>query len=132
VGNRSRDVSRRRRPCRFPRIWAEVPELELVHGVGAASSEECLITGEVLLVIVAHVRAGHVLVLHRGDALTNLLALDACNVGKHAFLAEVALGQVVGRQRSGVVGRQGDEVVEHACIASCPPQSTNRTPAGGS
>ena len=50
-------------------------------------------------------------------ALADLLALDALDVAEHALVAEVLLGQVVGREGRGVVGRQGDEVVEDPRLA---------------
>jgi hypothetical protein len=53
-------------------------------------------------------------VLHAGDALADLLALHVLDVAEHALLAEVLAGEVVGAERRGVVGRQGDEVVEDA------------------
>jgi len=67
---------------------------------------------EVLLVVVADVGASHVLVLHAGDALSDLLALYTCDVTQHARLTKVLLGQVVCRQGRGVVSRQGNQVVE--------------------
>src|SRR3546814_1090087 len=41
-------------------------------------------------------------------------SLDVLDIAQHRFLAEIFLGQIVGRQRRGVIGRQGDEVVEDA------------------
>ncbi len=92
---------------------------ELVHRVVLAASLQGCVPGEVLLVVVAEVTASHVLVLDRCNTLTDLLALHVANVGV-AFprQLEVALGQVVGRQRGSVVRRQGDEVVEDTG-ASC-------------
>ena len=54
---------------------------------------------------------------HAGDALADFLALHAGHVAQHALVAEVFLGQVVGRQGCRVVGRQGDQVVEDAGFA---------------
>jgi hypothetical protein len=72
---------------------------------------------EVLLVVVADVGASHVLVLDAGDTLAQFLTLHAFHVGQHALVGEVALGQVVGGQSRGVVGRQGDQVVEDAGVS---------------
>jgi hypothetical protein len=74
---------------------------------------------EVFFVVVADVRTGHVLVLHASDALTDFFALHASDVTEHALVAEVFLGQIVGRQRGRVVGRQRDQVVEDAGFAGC-------------
>ena len=54
---------------------------------------------------------------HAGDALADFLALHAGHVAQHALVAEVFLGQVIGRQGGRVVGRQGDQVVEDAGFA---------------
>ena len=54
---------------------------------------------------------------HAGDALADFLALHAGNVAQHALVAEVFLGQVVGRQGGRVVGRQGNQVMEDAGFA---------------
>ena len=45
--------------------------------------------------VVAHIGAGHILVLNAGDALTNLLALNACNITEHTCFTEVLFSQVV-------------------------------------
>ena len=50
---------------------------ELVHRVVRAAGLQRGFAGEVFLVVVADVRARHVLVLHAGDALADLLALHA-------------------------------------------------------
>ena len=55
--------------------------------------------------------------LDAGNTLANFLALHASNVRQHAFFAEVSLGQIVGGQRSSVVRRQRDQVVEDAGVA---------------
>src|SRR3546814_15901690 len=47
-------------------------------------------------------------------ALADLGALDVLHIAQHRFLAEIFLRQIVGRQRGGVIGRPGDEVVEDA------------------
>ena len=49
--------------------------------------------------------------------MTDLLTLNAFHVSQHAFFCEVPFGQVVGRQRGGVVGRQGDQVVEDTSLS---------------
>ena len=66
--------------------------------------------------VVANVGAGHILVLHAGDALTDFLPLNTLDVAQHAGLAEIFPGEIVGAERGGVIGRQGDEVVEDACL----------------
>ncbi len=66
--------------------------------------------------VITDVGTGHVLVLHSSDALTDFLTLYTSNVGQHAFVTEVALGQVVGRQSRSVVRRQSDQVVEYTCF----------------
>src|SRR5690606_12363730 len=91
--------------------------VELVHGVVFATGLQSSFASEVLLVVVADVGTSHVLVLDAGDALADFLALHALHVGQHALVGEVALGQVVGRQSGGVVGRQGDQVVEDASLS---------------
>ena len=90
---------------------------ELVHGVVLAGCLEGSLAGEVFLVVVADVGAGHVLVLDAGDTLADFGALDVLDVAEHALVAEVLAGQVVGRQSGRVVGRQGDEMVEDAGLA---------------
>src|SRR6202020_2849018 len=70
--------------------------------------------GEVLLVIVADVGASHVLMLHAGDTLTDLGALDVLHVAEHALFAEIFPRQIVGRERRRVIGRQRDQMVEDA------------------
>src|SRR5690606_25444094 len=67
--------------------------------------------------VVTDVGASHVLVLDAGDALTDLFALHALDVGQHALVGEVPLGQVVGGQRGSVVSRQGDQVVEDTGVS---------------
>ena len=91
--------------------------MELVHGVVFTAGFQSSFACEVLLVVVADVGASHVLVLDAGDALADFLALDVPDVAEHALAAEVFLGQVVGAQRRGVVGRQRDEVVEDPRLA---------------
>src|SRR3990167_3305993 len=110
-----------RTPCS---AWIEIPAkpkqsvlAELVHGVVFAAGFQGCFTSEVLFVSIANVGAGHVLVLNAGDTLTDLLTLNAFHVGQHAFFCEVPFGQVVGGQRSGVVGRQGDQVVEDTSLS---------------
>ena len=66
--------------------------------------------------VVAHIGSGHILVLNAGDALTNLLALNARNITEHACFTEVLFGQVVSRQGSSVVSRKRDEMMENACL----------------
>ncbi len=52
--------------------------------------------GEVLLVVVADIRARHVLVADAGDALTDFLALHAEHIAQHAGLAKILFREVVG------------------------------------
>src|SRR6201995_3644719 len=87
---------------------------ELVHRVVSTTGLERGFAGEIALVVVADVGAGHVLVLHAGDALTDLGALDVLDVAQHALVAEVFPGEIVGRQRNRVIGRQRDQMVEDA------------------
>src|SRR5690606_20089099 len=82
------------------------------HSVVFTTSFQRSFTSKGFFVVVADVGAGHVLVLHGRDALTNFFPLNTGHVRQHAFVAEVACRQVVGGQRSGVVGRQRDQVVE--------------------
>ncbi len=77
---------------------------KLVHGVVFTARFERGVAMEELFVVVADIGACHVLVFDRGDTLANLLALNACDVGQHAFVTEVTLGEVVGRQRCRMVG----------------------------
>src|SRR5579864_5063750 len=90
---------------------------ELVHGVVFTRRFQGRFAAEILLVVVADVRAGHVLVLDAGDALPDFLTLHASHITQHALVAEVFLGQSVGRQCGGVVGRQRNQVVEDTCFA---------------
>src|SRR5882757_6224572 len=91
-----------------------LPLAELVHRVVGAAGLQGRLAGEVFLVIVADVGAGHVLMLGAGDTLTDFLALNILHIAKHALFAEVFLGEVIGRQRCRVVGRQRDQVMEDA------------------
>src|SRR5947209_628940 len=60
---------------------------ELVHRVMGAARLQRGFTGEIFLVIVTDIGAGHVLMLRTGDALTDLLALHILHVAQHALLA---------------------------------------------
>src|SRR6476646_8554947 len=82
---------------------------ELVHRVVGAARLQRGFTGEIFLVFVTDIGAGHVLMLGAGDALTDLLALDILHVAQHAMLAEIFLGEVIGRQRHRVISRQRDQ-----------------------
>src|SRR5580693_1664939 len=64
------------------------PLAELVHRVVGAARLQSGLAGEIFLVIVADVGAGHVLMLGAGDALTDFLALHVLHIAKHALLAE--------------------------------------------
>src|SRR5690606_19777678 len=91
--------------------------VELVHGVVFAGSLQSSFTCEVFFMVVTDIRASHVLVSYASDALTDLLTLNAFHVSQHAFFCEVAFCQVVGRQRSSVVRRQSDQVVENTSLS---------------
>ena len=78
---------------------------KLIHGVVVTRRFQRRITGEVLLVVIAHVGTRHVLVLHTGDALADLLALHTRRIAQHPRLTEVLLGEVIGGQRRRMVGR---------------------------
>ena len=109
--------------------FLEADILKLVHGVVLATSLESPLTREVLLVIVPDVSAGHVLVLHTVEALSDLLPLHLLHVGEHCVLAEVSkegdcyvvcvgedspLGQQVGGEGRGMVGRECYQVMENS------------------
>lgn len=87
---------------------------ELVHGVVSATGLESSFAREILLVVVAHVGACHILVFYAGDALADFLALDIGDVSEHALLAEIFAGEIVSRERCGVIGRQRDQMMEDA------------------
>src|SRR5690606_11217098 len=86
-------------------------------GVVFTGSLQSSFTSKVFLVVVTDVGASHVLVLHASDALTDPLTLNAFHVSQHALVGEVAFCQVVGRQRSSVVRRQRDQVVEDTSLS---------------
>src|SRR3954452_12070433 len=88
--------------------------VELVHRVVGAARLQGRRAGEVSLVIVADVGAGHVLMLCTGDGLPDFLALNVLHIAKHALFAEVILREIVRRQSRRVIGRQRDQVVEDA------------------
>src|ERR1700760_1965798 len=98
----------------LPMVIVDLLLAETVHRVVGSARLQRSFAGEVLLVIVADVGAGHVLMLYAGDALTDLGALDVLHVAEHALLAEIFPRQIVGRERRRVVGRQRDQVVEDA------------------
>src|SRR6201999_3391724 len=62
-----------------------LPLAELVHRVVSAARLQRGFTGEIFLVLVADIGAGHVLMLGAGDTLTDLLALNVLHVPKHAL-----------------------------------------------
>src|SRR6185312_1591913 len=80
------------------------PLAELVHRVVGAARLQGSLTGKVSFVIVADVGPVHVLMLHAGDALTDLGALDVLHITQHALLAEIFPGEIVRRQRRRVIG----------------------------
>ena len=61
----------------FFTLQPETKNSELVHGVVFTCRLQRCFAAEVILVIVADVRAGHVLMFHAGDALADFLALHA-------------------------------------------------------
>src|SRR3979409_709355 len=75
-----------------------LPLAELVHRVVGAARLQSGFTGEIFLVIVTDIGAGHVLVLGAGDSLADLLALDTLHIAQHALLAEILLGEIVSGQ----------------------------------
>src|SRR6185369_13212059 len=87
---------------------------ELVHRVVSAARLQRGFTGEIFLVLVTDIGAGHVLMLGAGDTLTDLLALNILHIAQHALVTEILPGEIVGRQRCRVIGRQRDQVVEDA------------------
>src|SRR6476620_7454377 len=87
---------------------------ELVHRVVGAARLQRGFTGEIFLVLVTDIGAGHVLMLGAGDTLTDLLALNVLHIAQHALLAEILLGEIVRRQSCRVIGRQRDQMVEDA------------------
>src|SRR6476659_5136348 len=87
---------------------------ELVHRVVGAARLQRGFTGEIFLVLVTDIGAGHVLMLGAGDALTDLLALHVLHITEHALVAEILSREIVGRQRRRVIGRQRDQMVEDA------------------
>src|SRR5438445_6618067 len=92
-----------------------LPDLaELIHRVVGAARLEGGLAGEVLLVVVADIGAGHVLMLGAGDTLTDLLALNILHIAQHALLAEILPREIVRRQSCRVIGRQRDQMVEDA------------------
>ena len=113
---------KRRVSTRLSEGWPKPPALnpnsaKLVHGVVFTTRLEGGITGKVLLVIVTHVGARHVLVLDTGDAETDFLALDFSHITQHAFIAEIIPGQRIGGQRGSVLSRQRDQVMENSRYA---------------
>src|SRR5262245_47362935 len=90
-----------------------IPALaELVHRIVSAARLQGSLAGEIFLVLVADIGAGHVLMLDAGDTLTDLLALNILHIAEHALLAEIVLRKSIRRQSCRVIGRQGDQMVE--------------------
>jgi hypothetical protein len=115
-----RELSRRIKKAPTLRVGVLLGVLlvsELVHGVVFTRRFQGRFAAEMLLVVVANIRARHVLVLDASDALTDFLTLRASHITQHALVAEVFLGQIVGRQCGGMVGRQRNQVVEDTCFA---------------
>src|SRR3984885_1918538 len=88
------------------------PLAELVHRVVGAARLQSGLAGEIFLVIVADVGAGHVLMLGAGDALTDFLTLNILHVPKHTLLAEILPREIIRRQSCRVIGRQRDQMME--------------------
>src|SRR3954467_15985727 len=57
---------------------------ELVHGVMGAAGLQGRLAREISLMVVADVGTSHVLVLHAGDSLTDLLTLHVLHIAEHA------------------------------------------------
>src|SRR3546814_4370574 len=98
----------------FPGTTLFLSLCELVHRIMGSARLQRRFAREILLVVVADVGAGHVLVLHAGDALADFLPLHVEDISEHTGPTEIFLGEIVGRQRRRVVGGQSDEVVENA------------------
>ena len=64
--------------------------VKLVHGVVLATSLECSVSREILLVIVSDVGASHVLVLDTRQTLPDLPPLNILNIGQHCLGTKVA------------------------------------------
>lgn len=69
--------------------------LELIHRVVFTRCFQSSFATEVILVVVAHVRTGHVLMLDTSDTLTDFLALNASNITQHTLVTEVLWKSVV-------------------------------------
>src|SRR5882757_7413256 len=91
-----------------------LPLAELVHRIMGAAGLQSGLAGEVSLVIVADVRAGHILMLRAGDALTDFLALNGFHIAQHTLLAEIVLREIIGRKSCRVIGWQRDQMMEDA------------------
>ena len=87
-------------------------DLELIHGVVFARGFKRSFTGKVLLVVITHIRSSHILMLNTGYTLTDFLALNTGHIAKHALFTKVLLGQIICRQGCGMVGGQGNQMVE--------------------
>src|ERR1700758_5293150 len=91
-----------------------LPLAELVHRVVSAARLQSGLAGEIFLVIVADIGAGHVLMPDAGDTLTDLLALNIFHIAQHALLTEILFREIVSRQSCRVIRWQGDQMVEDA------------------
>ena len=86
--------------------------------------------------VVAHIRARHILVFNTRKLFANFSALHASDVSEHALISKVALREIVCAQCCRVVGRQSDEMMENTrftrrvaleaanSIVCCPSQFT--------
>ena len=81
---------------------------ELIHRIVFAASLERRFTREIALVVVAHIRASHILVFDTRELFANFSALHASDIGEHALIPKVAFRKVVCAQRCCVIGRQGN------------------------
>src|SRR4029453_17471785 len=79
-----------------------LPLAELVHRVVSTARLQSGLAGEIFLVLVTDIGAGHVLMLGAGDTLTDLLALNILHIAQHALLAEIFPREIISRQRGRV------------------------------
>src|SRR5215475_6925670 len=98
----------------LPLVIVSLLLAELVHRVVGAARLQGGFTGEIFLVLVADIGAGHVLVLDAGDTLADLLTLNILHIALHALLAEMLPREIISRQSCRVIGRQRDQMVEDA------------------
>lgn len=93
-------------------VVANALSAELVHGIMGTACFQCSLSGKIFLMVITDVRTRHILVPDTGYALTDFLTLYSQNIAKHSRIAKIFLGEIVGRQGGGVIGRQCDQVME--------------------